>query len=113
MNKNDRVIQPIKAHWASHWLMAVVSPSKKKERKKERKPIVALFLSLIINIDKSLTEASCRVVNACNYRPFSSSSSSAASFPLSMCGVSTRGVRGGGGRWGCRDINGNTNDVGG
>lgn len=25
--------------------------------------------SLIINIDKNLTEASCRVVNACNYRP--------------------------------------------
>jgi hypothetical protein len=44
MNKNDRVIQPIKAHWASHWLMAVVSPSKKKERKKESPPWLSFSL---------------------------------------------------------------------
>jgi hypothetical protein len=42
MNKNDRVIQPIKAHWASHWLMAVVSPSKKKERKKAHRGSLSL-----------------------------------------------------------------------
>ena len=38
MNKNDRVIQPIKAHWASHWL-----DGRSQEKERER-PLFSLFI---------------------------------------------------------------------